>query len=99
MANTGYQRGLTLTINKYVNGNLVSGYPNIYYGRNAFTWNSVNYPAITPTELAEMDTATFDTRLAAFKAYVQNLEAGLDIDAVATNAAYQQNLGACPLPY
>lgn len=99
MAYTGYQRSLTVQINKTVAGVQADGYPHTYYGRNEFTWNSVTYPVIDALTLATMPVADFNTRLAAFKSYVENLEAGLDmaVDIVAGSDAYQQNTTACPI--
>ena len=99
MANTGKQRSLTVTINKTVAGVQQDGYPQTYYGRNEFTHNSVTYPAITTLQMATMPIADYNTRLAAFKAYVAALETGLDFetDTVAGKDAYQENLTACPI--
>lgn len=100
MANTGKQRSLTVQINKTVAGVQANGYPHNYYGRNEFTWNSVTYPAIDTLTMATMPIADYQDRLADFKSYVESLESGLDIDAVVVQGsdAYQDNLGACPLP-
>lgn len=99
MANTGKQRSLTVTINKTVAGIQANGYPHTYYGRNEFTHNAVTYTAITSLQMATMPIADYNTRLAAFKAYVETLEQGLDLatDTVAGEEAYRDNLTACPI--
>lgn len=98
MANTGMQRSLTITVNKTVAGDQASGYPHTYYGRNEFTYNGTTYPAIDSLTLATMPVADYEARLADFKAYVESLEAGLDISAVveAGEEAYRENTTACP---
>lgn len=100
MANTGYQRSLTLIITKTVNGVAATGYPKTYNGRNGFSHNGNTYPAITGTQLAQMTAEDYEQRLADFKGYVQGLEYGLDVDAVTVpgSEAYRENLDACPLP-
>lgn len=99
MANTGYQRSVTLIVRKTVNGAPVTGYPKTYQGRNEFAHNGTTYPAITGTQLANLPAAEFNARLEAFKGYVEGLEYGLDVDAVtvAGKEARRENLGACPV--
>ncbi len=99
MAYTGMQRSLTLQIDKTVAGVQSSGYPHLYYGRNPFTWNSTNYPAIDALQMATIPVADFEQRLSDFKEYVESLEAGLDLenDTVAGADGYQENLTACPI--
>jgi hypothetical protein len=99
MANTGYQRSLTIEVNKTVAGVQSGGYPRTYNGKNEFTYNGTSYPAIDTLLLATMPIEDYQSRLYAFKAYVEALEPGLDIDAamVAGKDAYRENLGACPL--
>ena len=97
MAYTGKQRSLTVVIPRSVAGENQAGYPKTYYGKNEFTWNSVTYPAIDDLKLATMPVNDYTTRLAAHVAYVENQEAGLDIDAVVTEAAYRTNTNACPI--
>lgn len=88
MALTGKKRSLTVTITKTLAGVMVAGYPKIYYGAQAFTWNSVNYEAIDTTRLATMPTADFTARLSAFQSWVQSQETGLNIATVQTNQPY-----------
>ncbi|MBQ4278365.1 MAG: hypothetical protein IJC16_00230 [Rikenellaceae bacterium] len=91
--NTGMQRSLTFTLTKKVNGTTVS--TTNYDGRLAFG----SYAQISDTELASMDEAQYLARLEAFKAYVEGIEADLDVDqaTIAGAQAYRQNLTACPI--
>lgn len=98
-SNTGYKRSLTLEINKTVAGETVAGYPITYNGLAAFPPSNPTFAAITATEMAEMTEADFNTRADAFKAYVESVEAGLDIDDVATNEARVYDDTMCTLPY
>ena len=95
--NTGYERSLTLTIRKYIADIIVEGYPVTYQGREAFTFNSVSYPAITVAQMATIPVGDYEARLADFKAYVEQQEIDLDIDGSSTNPARRENLGACPI--
>ena len=99
MANTGYQRSLTLQINKTIAGVQADEYPRTYQGRNEFTQNGTVYAAIDTLTMATMPTEDYMARLVAFKAYVEAIEQGLDIEAstVAGNEAYRENLTACPI--
>lgn len=99
MAYTGYQRSLTMTINKTVAGVQSIGYPRNYYGRNEFVWNGNTYPAIDVEVMGTMSVVAYQERLEAFKAYVESLEAGLSVDeaTVPGGEAYRENLTACPI--
>jgi hypothetical protein len=99
MANTGKQRSLTMIVNKTVAGVQSEDYPRTYYGRNEFTQNSIVYPAIDTLRMSTMPLADYTARLAAFKAYVESIEAGLDVDesTIAGSEAYRENLTACPI--
>ena len=99
MAQTGKQRSLTVSISKTVAGVLQDGYPHIYQGRNTFTYNSINYPTISTTQLATMPVDIFDDRLASFMAYVEGIEVGLSFatDTVVGSEAYRVNTTACPI--
>lgn len=88
MALTGKKRSLTLSVNKTLAGEVVSGYPRVYYGQNSFEHAGVLYEAITDEDLALMPVDSYTTRIAAFKAYVELQETGLNIDEVQTNQAY-----------
>jgi len=94
MANTGYELSLTIQVSLIIGGRVMSGYPIIYQGRNAFSFNGNSYPAITVSQLKGMNHVTFLARLADFKAYVESIEVGLTID---TTEAYKQNLNSCPI--
>lgn len=99
MANTGKQRSLTMNVNKTTAGVQSDGYPRTYYGRNEFTYNGVVYPAIDAFRMATMPVVDYDARLAAFKAYVETIELGLDVDEtiIVGGEAYRENLTACPI--
>lgn len=99
MANTGKQRSLTVVITKTIAGVLVEGYPRTYYGRDAFSFNGVNYLAILPELLATMPVATYEARLTAFQGYVESLELGLNLatDIVEGDEPYRNNITACPI--
>lgn len=77
-----------MTINKIIAGEQVSGYPKIYYGIQAFTYNSVSYAVITSTQLATLSVTAYEERLEAFQSYVESQELGLDISEVQTNEPY-----------
>jgi len=94
MANTGYELSLTIQVTMMISGKPMSGYPVIYQGRSAFTYNSHSYMEITVLQMRQMKHADFIARLADFKAYVESIEVGLTID---TNEAYKQNLDSCPI--
>lgn len=81
-------RSLTVVIAKTVANELAEGYPRTYYGRSAFTWNSVYYQPLTDEELSVMSVNSYVTRLNAFKAYVESQEAGLVINDVQQNQPY-----------
>lgn len=99
MANTGYQRSLTIVVNKTVAGVQQAGYPRTYFGRFEFTFNGTTYPPIETSRMATMPTEDYQARLEAFKSYIESLEVGLDVDeaTVPGGEAYRENLGACPI--
>jgi len=99
MANTGIERTLTLTVTKKNNNTIQVGYPVVYQGRNAFSFNSNSYVTITVYEMAIMLDADYNVRLTDFKAYVESIESGLDITANLINdsVASRENLTACPI--
>ncbi len=92
--NTGEERSLTFTITKTIGGVIQVGYPKEYDGRLAF----LTYSAITDTEAQQLSTSQYNTRLAAFVAYVESIEAGFDGDTDFTNDATNTDLTACPPP-
>lgn len=88
MALTGFKRSMTLTVNKTLAGIMAQGYPKTFRGMDAFTYQATEYPTINSTLLATLPTEAFETRLAAFKKYVEIQEPGLHIDDVCTVPAY-----------
>ncbi len=95
--NTGIQRSITLIVEKKIAEVMQPGYPVTYQGRNAFSFGGVNYESITASQLADMGDEEYNTRLAAFKLYVQQIESGLNIDVVQSNVPYLENTTACPI--
>ena len=73
--NNGTSRSLKFTVNKSVGGNQVQGYPKTYDGQQAFP----GYATLTDTEARQLSDAEFTTRYNALVAYVESLEAGLDV--------------------
>ena len=88
--NTGMQRATELTVTKKIGNVTVNGYPKVYKVADAFG----NYVAITTDELAKLTVAEYQARLAAFKAYVEGVEAGVVVN---LDEAYVKNLTACPI--
>lgn len=95
--NTGVQRSLTISVTKKISDIVQPGYPITYQGRNAFSYLEVSYPTITYDQMIDMTDEEYNARLAAFKLYVQNIEAGLNIDVVQSNFPYLENTTACPI--
>jgi len=95
MANTGIERSLTIVVNKRIKDKLQPGYPITYQGHQAFG----TYKAISLYELATLSDDNYNTRLTAFKAYVSDLEYGLNIDADSINDSlpFRENLISCPI--
>lgn len=90
MALTGKKRSLTVKITKTLAGEIVDGYPRTYLGSISFSHGGTEYPAIDAERLSTMPIEQYQTRLAAFIAYVQTQESGLDIAAAQTNEPYYQ---------
>lgn len=78
--NTGYKRSLYITFNKYVNGVLQPTYPHYYNGLLEFSHNGVTYPALDGDAFSLLSGTDYNTRLAAFKAYVAITEGVPSID-------------------
>lgn len=57
---------------------------------------SVNFPALNDTEFAELPTADYNTRLAAFRANVSGIE-GVDLESRETNEPRDENTTECPI--
>lgn len=93
LVNTGLERSLLLVVDQYING--VKQTSVKYDGRLSFG----SWPEITSGQLARMSQDDFYARLAAFKAYVESIVPGLDIDAVTETgrAAVRANSGSCPI--
>lgn len=95
--NTGYQRATTLTIAALLNG--VQQSSNEFPLMESFTQNSVTYPAVTSTQIAQMSTVDYNARVTAYAAYVEaNYQAQYPGLSVTTAGARVENLTACPLP-
>jgi hypothetical protein len=82
---TGYKRSLSVSVTKKINNITQSGYPKTYptaldIANGYFTYNAVQYDIPTDDELAKLDTATYNALLAAFEAYVESIETGLDFN-------------------
>ncbi|MEA4981430.1 MAG: hypothetical protein VB066_01805 [Paludibacter sp.] len=95
--NTGIQRSLTISVTKKISDIVQPGYPIIYQGRNAFNYLESSYPTITYDQMADLTNEEYNTRLTAFKLYVQNLEAGLNIDVIQSNVPFLENTTSCPI--
>jgi len=92
--NTGTKRSLTFDVTKTIGGVIQMGYPIPYDGRLAFS----SYSAITDLEAKELTDSQYNTRLAAFIAYVESIEAGFDADVDFTNTSTEVDLVTCPPP-
>ena len=99
MANTGVERSLTLSVRKLINNDLQVGYPIVYQGRNALTFNGHSYASISVYEMNKMTNENYATRLVDFKAYVESIESGLNItdDTINDAVASRTNTTACPI--
>lgn len=84
------QRAIELTVDKKVGSVSGNGYPRVYRLGDTFG----NFTSASNDELAQMALADYNTRLAAFKVYVESIEVGVTVD---TSAAYVQNLSSCPI--
>ena len=82
------KRSITLTVTKTLSGDIAEGYPRTYYGMQAFSYAGIGYPVIDASQLAIMAVSQFNARLAAFTAYVESQESGLDVSEVQTNEPY-----------
>lgn len=93
---TGTKRSLKFTVTKSVGGITSVGYPKTYNGQ--VSWGNVLYPTLTDTAFAQLTTAQYNARYAAFKLYVESLEPGFDLSADATNAPTVADAITCPPP-
>jgi hypothetical protein len=76
--NNGNYRAKTLTVNKTINSVSISGYPKTYNITDAFS----TYDALTDEEFQRLSNEDYNTRLAAFYAYV-NSEDGCEANTYA----------------
>jgi len=99
MAQTGMERSMTVAITKMIGGVMQPGYPATYQGRNAFSFNSIDYAAIDVTTMTSMSVLDYNERLTAFQSYVEAREVGLHFatDVVPGFEAYKENLTSCPI--
>ena len=91
---TGTERSLTFTLTKTVGGVTSDSYPRTYNGRLAFP----GYAALTDSEAQKLTTSAYNTRLAAYHAYVESIEAGFDSGTDFTNSSTNTDLVNCPPP-
>ena len=95
--NDGYQRATTLTIIVKLNGNFQSN--NVFPLMAAFTYNGVNYPALTPTAIQQMVTSDYTARATAYSSYIQaNYQSQFPGLVVSSTGSRVENTLACPLP-
>ena len=95
--NKGYQRATTLTIKVYNDGELQS--TNVLPLMSAFTQNGVPFATVDATQIAQMSTADYNTRVAAYAAYVQaNYQSQYPGLTVSSTSSRVYNTTACPLP-
>lgn len=87
---TGMQRATELMIDKTIAGSSLEGYPRTYRLGDSFG----NHIAMTNVQLAEMPIVDYQSRLAAFKTYVESIENGVIIE---LEDAYRENLTECPI--
>jgi len=66
-------------------------------GKAANYCSELGYPPLNDTEFAQLSTANYNARLAAFYDYVSEIE-GTDIEEVTTNEARIENTTNCPVP-
>jgi hypothetical protein len=94
--NTGDYRMKTLTVSKYVNSSLISGYPLSYNITDAFTGNSISYSALSDSDFAALDNLDYARRGVAFYNYVEGLESSFDALNEVENPPMGTNTNACP---
>ncbi len=84
------QRATELVIDKTIAGSSLEGYPRTYRLCDPFG----NQVAMTNVELAEIPLVDYQSRLSAFKEYVESVETGVTIN---LDGAYRENLTECPI--
>jgi hypothetical protein len=90
---SGYKRYETLRLIKSQLGEVLTGYPTDYDFTAAFG----ALPALTSEQFAQLSEANFNTRLAAFRTYIET-EEGIDPEPYEVNDARELNTESCPLP-
>jgi len=90
--NTGYQRRKVLTFDKKANGVSMTGYPEQYDITDAFGAQA----ALNDDEFRRLTTAAYNSRLEAFRTFVETEEDVGDLNE--TNTPRVENTTACPLP-
>lgn len=94
--NTGGYRCTTVTVDKKdADGASLSGYPTTVSFLDAFA----SEPAITELELRQMSDTAYQSRLTAFKNYLEGEHTGLDHDAslVSGSEPYGSDSMLCPV--
>lgn len=76
----------TLVVSKHVDGQIVPGYPKRYSILDGFS----TYPVISVNEWHKMEMTSRDARIAAFKAYVGQIEE-TNVDATLLNDVYRSS--------
>jgi len=80
MENNGIKRSLVITIYKYRDGVIMTGYPKTYNGMNLFVYADTIFPTVTESQLETMNDYTFEIRLEMFYNYIKSVETGLDLN-------------------
>ncbi|MDC7141213.1 hypothetical protein [Bacteroides finegoldii] len=88
--NSGYRRATTLVVDKKIGGTSISGYPKTYSVLDTFG----NYMAVTAKELSMMSLSDYNTRMSAFKRYIEGIETGITVD---VSNIRELNTGVCPI--
>ena len=81
--NSGYQRATVLVVDKKIGKTSVSGYPKKYSVLDTFG----NY-------MAMMSLSDYNTRMSAFKRYIEGIETGITVD---ISNIRELNTGVCPI--
>lgn len=96
---TGNCRSLTVIISKYLGGDLVFGYPIIYYGQNNDSGFIDDYPAysiLTDEELGQLSEIDYLARLSDFQTWIEIQESGLSFATDTIVPAELENCDGCP---
>lgn len=104
MENNGTKRSLKVSVNKYINGVIQSGYPKAYNGMTASStwtgWTGNTYLAISDSNLAQLSDVAYNARLTDFKAWVTVQESGVNFNTQVLTGyeAEIEDLTQCELP-